>query len=102
MRVKTVSVGLTHKFNLGNWESEELRADMWLEVHEEEDELTVLNYAVACIRQCIRDNADEEYLRKNPTFAKKQYFKGKEVKPDLEVVQAEIVDESNSLLSRNH
>jgi hypothetical protein len=58
MHIKTIAVGYTRKFNLDNYNSLELKTELWATIDEEEDEETCMNILHDKCRESVR----REYL----------------------------------------
>ena len=58
MHIKTIAVGYTRKFNLENYNSLELKTELWASIDEEEDEEACMNILHDKCRESVR----REYL----------------------------------------
>jgi hypothetical protein len=58
MHIKTIAVGYTRKFNLENYNSLELKTELWATIDEEEDEEACMNILHDKCRESVR----REYL----------------------------------------
>jgi nitrogen regulatory protein PII-like uncharacterized protein len=58
MHIKTIAVGYTRKFNLQDYNSLELKTELWASIDEEEDEEACMNILHDKCRESVR----REYL----------------------------------------
>lgn len=58
MHIKTIAVGYTRKFNLENYNSLELKTELWASIDEDEDEEACMNILHDKCRESVR----REYL----------------------------------------
>jgi hypothetical protein len=54
MHIKTIAVGYTRKFNLENYNSLELRTELWASIDEEENEEACMNILHDKCRESVR------------------------------------------------
>lgn len=58
MHIKTIAVGYTRKFNIENYNSLELKSELWASIDEDEDEDACINILHDKCRESVR----REYL----------------------------------------
>ncbi|MFO0099614.1 MAG: hypothetical protein ACK52E_16340 [Aphanizomenon sp.] len=54
MHIKTIAVGYTRKFNLENYNSLELKTELWASIDEDEDEEACMNILHDKCRESVR------------------------------------------------
>ena len=67
MHIKTIAVGYTRKFNLENYNSLELKTELWASIDEEEDEEACMNILHDKCRESVRREYQNYINKKQAT-----------------------------------
>lgn len=81
MKINTVSMGYTRKFNLGNYEAVEISVQQWASVDEDEDPDQVISFLAEQCKNHVRSALPPGYSRQGtpPTSKTTNTISGMEV-----------------------
>lgn len=70
MKINTVSMGYTRKFNLGNYEAVEISVQQWASVDEDEDPDQVISFLAEQCKNHVKANIPPGYSKPGTPTAK--------------------------------